>query len=307
MVVIKKSNPNKPVRVMVYGVEGVGKSTLGAKSEKPIFLSPEGGSDQLTDINGDPIDEIDGLDTWDKLIEAIKWLTTNEHGYKTAVFDSADWIESLCHAKIIGPTNKSISTIDGGYGAGYRKSQAMHKDLIDQISILRDKCGMNIVVTAHAHVKAVKDPGMMEDYDSFEIKCHEMVSSLWREWVDGLFFVRFNTFVKTSDDTTKARAMTDGTRVIYTVKQPAFQAKNRYGMPPELEFTPDFWKELVKYAKGGIREESIEQVSAEIDAMILKLDDQTKETVVKHLSESQGNVSKLVAIRNRLRQLTGEK
>lgn len=84
---------------------------------------------------------------------------------------------------------------------------------------------MAIIVTAHAQVKEIKDPEMMKDYDCYQIKCDERVSSLWREWVDAMIFVRFRTFIKPGEDTTKARAITDDTRVAYTIQKPAFQAK----------------------------------------------------------------------------------
>ena len=292
---------------MVYGVEGVGKSTLGAKSDKPIFISPEGGTDQLRDVNGESVIEMDHVTDWDSLKNAIHQLLTEEHDFKTLVIDSADWVESLAHAKIIGKSGKSIITCNGGYGAGYRQSQTMHKELIEEIATLREKKGMNIIVTAHAHVKPVKDPGSMEDYDAFEIKCHEFVSSLWREWVDGLFFVRFNTLTQTPDGTTKARAMTDGRRVLYTVKQPAFQAKNRYGMPPEFTFTENFWNELTQYTRSDRAKEAT-NVLGEIEKLTpLITDEKQKQAVKEAISKAGSDLIKLKPIHKRLVEITNKK
>lgn len=307
MIQTRKSNPNKPVRIMAYGVEGVGKSTLGAKSDRPVFISPEGGTDQLTSSDGQAIDEMPNITNWDSLRGAIKALLNEEHEFKTVVLDSADWIEGLAHNHIIGKSGKTIITVNSGYGAGYRQSQNMHQELISDLTLLREKRGMNVILTAHATVKTVKDPEAAHDYDAFEIKCHEYVSSLWREWVDGLFFIRFRTFVKSSDDTVKARALTDGTRVLYTVKQPAFQAKNRYRMPPEMDFTEQFWPEFMKYAKAGVVAESAEDIISEIqDLTSLVTDDATKDAIVETVRTANGNVARLNQIRNRVKSITNK-
>lgn len=305
MIQTRKSDPSKPVRILAYGVEGVGKSTLGAKSDKPIFISPEGGTDQLTDASGNPVHEMIGINSWDTLRNSVRQLLNEKHEFKTLVLDSADWIEGLCHAYIIGNSGKSIITCNGGYGAGYRQSQSLHKELIDDLSALREKRGMNIVITAHAHVKPVKDPGIIQDYDQFEIKCHEFVSSLWREWVDGLFFIRFRTFVAPGEDTTRARALSDGTRVLYTVKQPAFQAKNRYGMPAEMDFTPTFWNELLKYSSRG---ETVESIHVDIQALLETVTNpEMKAKATAAYTEAGSDLEKLSVIKKRLIEIKGEK
>lgn len=290
---------------MVYGPEGVGKSTLGAKSESPIFISPEGGTDQLTDVNGAPVKSIADISTWEDVLNALNSLLTEKHEFKTLVLDSADWLEKLAHQFIIGSSSKDIIRANGGYGAGYRQSENMHKSLIEILSQIREKRNMNIVVIAHTHVRPVKDPDMMEDYDSFEIKCHEFVSSLYREWVDGLFFVRFNTFVKT-DDSGKTKALTDGERTLYTVKKPAFQAKNRYGMPESLPFTLDTWKEISNYAKRGVVSETSETVFAEIQELIKTAPEDVRGKATENAEKNKNNKKQLIAIRSRLKTLQGE-
>lgn len=307
MIQTRKSNPNKPIRIMVYGVEGVGKSTLGARADRPVFLTPEGGTDRLVSATGSPIDEMPTT-SWDQLRANVKALTNEQHDFKTVIIDSADWVEKLCHAKIIGTSGRSIITCNGGYGTGYRESERLHRELIEELSALREKRNVNIIVTAHAHVKAVKDPEMTEDYDAFEIKCHEMVSSLWREWVDGLFFVRFRTFVKAGEEGKKAKALGDDSRVLYTVKRPAFQAKNRFGLAPEYNFTTDFWSELMKLTAKGTVPETVEQVKADIGELLKKIpanDAATLKAASESIEKSGNEIGKLNAIRNRLRDITG--
>jgi len=293
---------------MIYGPEGVGKSTFGAKSEKPVFISPEGGTDQLTDAEGNPVEELTGVRDWDSMRNKIKELIRDKHEFKTLVIDSADWIENLCHKKIVGQSGKSIITVNGGYGAGFRASQNLHAELLEDLSILRETKGMNIIVTAHAHVKGVKDPEMIDDYDAFEIKCHEYVSALWREWVDGLFFVRFKTFIhQGEDETARARALSDGSRVVYTVKRPAFQAKNRYGMPAELEFKENFWNVFLNYKINGPITESCSELIEKLKPLVDQVTDATKkEAIEASIKTHEKNVTVLKQIQSRVDAILAE-
>lgn len=302
---IVEANPNEPFKVLIYGPEGVGKSTFGAMAEKAVFLAPEGGYNRLKDRNGKPVKAIKNVKTFDDIRSAIKSLLTDKHDFKTLVLDSADWVEKAAHAKI--GSGKDIIRAAGGYGAGYRESERLHRELIDDLECLRMQRGMNIIVTAHAHIRAAKDPEF-EAYDAFEIKCHEFVSSLWREWVEALLFVRFRTYIKDGDDMKKSMAFGDDTRVCYTTKRPAFQAKNRYGMPHEMDFDTKFFSEFEKYASGGVQAETPEQVKSEISDLYLLLnDDKTKSAVQEFMEKAGDDVTKLNSIRKRLKDITQKK
>lgn len=293
---VQRSGPVKPVRVMIYGIEGVGKSTFGANAPKPIFITPEGGVDEIANAVCLP-----NISSFDDVSVAVKELIAEKHSYETLVLDSAGWIEKLCHAKIIGTSGRSIITANGGYGAGYRESERLHCELIEQLSILREKRNMNIVVTAHYQVKIVKDPEAAQDYDAFEIKCHEMVSSLWREWVDCLLFARFKTYIKKNDEKDRGQAFSTGERVMYTEKRPAFQAKNRYSLPFELEVS---WDQFMKARLGGKEETTVETVAKQVSELFAKVSDtEMRKKVMTAIESAQGNAPELIKIRDRLRQV----
>ena len=304
MIKTRKSNPNKPYRLLVYGVEGVGKSTFAANAEKPIFISAEGGTDRIKKKGG--VDEMENIKSWDDVLRAVDELTNDTHGFKTVVLDSADWLEGLAHEKILAGQSKTITTVDGGYGSGYRKTQNMFQELVKKLSHLRDKKHMNVIFVAHAHVRPVKDPTLPE-HDQFEIKLHEMPSSIIREWVDGVFFVRFKMFVQAES----GRAFSDGTRALYTVRDAGYQAKNRFDMPPEFEFTTDIWKELMPYIKSGPvaqDEKPAEDTLSEINRLISELkDEKLKKTVQETTTKAGDDKTKLAKILERLQTLTKNK
>lgn len=292
---IEKSKGVKPARVLIYGIEGVGKSTFGDRAPSPVFISPEGGTEQL-----DSAVPLPNIKTWGDVIEGVQELITGKHDFKTLVLDSADWIEKLCHAAIIKNTGKTIITVNGGYGAGYRGAEQMHRELIAALEELREKRRMNVIVTAHYQVKTVKDPEAVHDYDAFQIKCHEFVSSLWREWCDALLFARFRTLVRKNDDD-KVQAFGEGERVMYTQARPAFQAKNRYNLPFEM---PVSWKDFyagILNSKGGVAD------AVRGDIALLMNDNSVDAAIVPKVQQAiidaGQDVAALTDIYNRLKQL----
>lgn len=303
---IEVAGARKPLRALIYGIEGVGKTSLLAKAPNPIFITPEGGTDQIRGAK-----KFKNVKTWEDVIACVDELLVAKHDYKTLAIDTADWLEKICHALIIQHSKgKSIITANGGYGAGYSEAERMHRELIAKLDRLRDECGMNILVSAHYQVKIVKDPEAVQDYDQFEIKCHEKVSSLWREWAECLFFARFNTFIKVEDDKDRGRAVTDGRRTVYTVKTPAFQAKNRYGLPAEMEFSENFWNVLSghidRFYLGGGTEQAatLEAVRSEVKELLAKVQDPgLAKTAADHAEKVWTDVAQLTRARDRLKQV----
>lgn len=292
---IKKEKTEKPVRVLIYGIEGVGKSKFGADAPNSCVIGAEGGTDHL-----DNTFEIPNIKTFSDVLEAVKELTTGEHNFKSLMLDSADWIERMAHAEICGEGGNIITALKG-YGAGYRRSETMHKELIDLLSELRAKRGMHIIVTAHYHVKTVKDPEATQDYDAFEIKCHEYVSALWREWVDAVLFARFETFVKKNEDSKKGLAFGTGNRIMYAEKRPAFYAKNRYGLPFEMDVS---WNSFYAARLAG-KGETVEQIMGDVNELHAKISDEaTKKAVADAVTQAGTDKTRLYEILNRLRVIT---
>lgn len=286
----------KPIRCLIYGVPGVGKSTFGASAPKPLFITPEGGVDEIPGAV-----QVPGLVTFKDIQDTVKELITTKHDYQTLVLDSADWIEKLVHAQIVGSSGKTIITCNGGYGTGYRDSEQIHAAFLKDLAKLRDEKKMHIIITAHHQVKPVKDPEALHEYDSFDIKCHDFVSALWREWCDCVLFARFKTYTKVNDDE-RTIAIGEGERVMYTQERPAYKAKNRYNLPLEL---PVSWAEFYKARMAGGDEESAQSLVDQISGLIPKLAPDIQEKVAKSVIESGKDTERLKAILNRIKDITG--
>lgn len=294
---IKTEKEKRPVRVLCYGVEGVGKSTFAAKAPSPIFICPEGGVDEIQGAV-----EMPQIGSWKDIRESVKELITGKHEFQTLVLDSIDWIEKLAHAEIIGDSKKDIIRANGGYGAGFRQSEQMHRELIEDLATLREKRKMHVVAIGHYQIKTVKDPESVVEYDGYSIKLHDQVSGLWREWVDAVLFARFKAHVKPGGDDGKTVALGTGERVVYTEQRPAFQAKNRFGLPFEMPFTPNFWNEFT--AAAG-RVGSIDVIRQEMEEMFKKVKDETTKAAIRESVTKVGNdVAQLLRIRDKMRTIT---
>lgn len=286
-----KGKVKKPPLILLYGPDGVGKSSFGAQAPKSIFLCAENGTDNL-DVNRLP-----ALKMWSEVFLAISELTNDKHDYQTLVIDSLDWIEPLLHRKICEAHGvKSIELAAGGYGKGYVEAQGEWLQFKDALITLREKRGMNIILLAHADIAVFNDPNIQATYDRYQIKLHKKASALMREFVDNVLFANYVTHPK--KEGAKHRVYGDDARAIYTQRRPGFDAKNRFGLPFSfpLSYT-DFETALANSTPNNP-----EKIKEAIDGMIKEIGDEELKKLVLDTVEKAGNDSVMLsAIENRLR------
>ena len=103
---------NRPQKGVIYGCEGVGKSTFASKFPKPIFADLEGGTAHLDVQRAD-------ISSWEELLSTIDELSKGGHSFKTFIMDTADWAERMCSA-FLCKKYKKTGIEDFGYGKGYQ-------------------------------------------------------------------------------------------------------------------------------------------------------------------------------------------
>ncbi|MFP5223140.1 MAG: ATP-binding protein [Acidobacteriota bacterium] len=233
----------KPQRTLIYGVQGLGKTSLGCTFEAPILLRTEDGA-MAIDVPTFP----DIFKTYDQLCAAFAALHEQPHEYKTLVIDSLDWMEPLVWdhtcALIRQDTGKDITSIEQvGYGKGYVEADGPWRNIMGWLDALRLGRGMGIVLIAHAEVKRHEPPDG-DPYDRFQIKLHKRAWALWQEWTDMVLFANYRRQMKKTKDggakgEDKFRAIGSGERVLYTDERPAYMAKNRWSLPHEIYIGQD--------------------------------------------------------------------
>lgn len=216
----------RPLRVLLYGTEGIGKSTFAASAPAPIFLGAEDGSDHLN------VARFPQPETWGDIMDAVRTLATEEHSYRTLVIDTVDWAEPLCWRQVCAETRaKSIEALP--YGKGYTAALEHWRALIVALGMLRDRKKMNVILLGHTHVKNFKNPEG-PDFERYQLALHEKASGALRQWADELIFARAEVFV--AKDGQRAKGVS-GERIAHTAGCAAFDAKSRHGLPERLPFS----------------------------------------------------------------------
>jgi len=212
-------------KVVIYGPEGIGKSTLASKFPRAVFIDCEGSTKAL-DVARYPAPL-----TWEEITAYINDAVVN-HTCDTLVIDTADWCETFCAKYTCEKLNiKNIE--DMGYGKGYTYLTQNFAELLKQCDVLIAN-GINVVFTAHAIMRKIEQPDEMGAYDHYEMKLSKRTAPLLKEWADMVLFCNYKTNIIT-DSKTNSKKATGGTRVMYTTHHPCWDAKNRYGLPEMMD------------------------------------------------------------------------
>ena len=215
----------RPQKVVIYGAEGIGKSTLAAQFPNPLFIDTEGGTAQLD------VRRIEKPGSFDELIGIVNEVAADPDICKTLILDTADWAEQMCIVGICAKYKKA-GIEDFGYGKGYTYLSEEYSRLLNAFDDVI-AAGIHVVITAHAKMRKFEQPDEMGAYDRWEMKLSKQVAPLLKEWCDLLLFCNYKTFVVTAQNDSKK--VQGGKRVMYTSHHPCWDAKNRHGLPEEIE------------------------------------------------------------------------
>ena len=216
-----------PVKVVLYGPEGIGKSTFASQFPDPVFIDAEGGTKRLD------VRRLPRPTSWAMLLDEVKEVRQGGVPCTTLVLDTADWAEALCIRSIC--TKAKVDGLEGfGYGKGYVYAKEEFGRLLDQLEEVV-ATGRNVVVLAHATIAKFEQPDAVGNYDRWQMKTTKQVAPLLREWCDMLLFANYKTVVEKAGSGPNAKnKASGGRRVMYTTHHPCWDAKNRFGLADEL-------------------------------------------------------------------------
>ncbi len=229
---IIKGKQARPQRLVVYGPEGIGKSTLAANCPNPLFMDLENGTSTMD------VARLPKPHSWSMMSATLKELKDSPPAeYSTLVIDTADWAERLCLRHVCDEGGKT-SIEDFGYGKGFVKAEETWGRFLDFLTDFSEVTGWNVVLLAHAHLKKFERPDESGAYDRYELKLSKKLSPLTKEWADAVLFVNYKILV-VEDESTHSKKAQGGKRVIYTTHHVCWDAKNRNGLPGEIDFLQD--------------------------------------------------------------------
>lgn len=224
---VSRGKMQLPYRTVVYGPEGIGKTTFAAQFPDPVFSDTEGGTARMDVPRFDP-----SPDSWAMLMQQAEFVRDNPSLCRTYIIDTADWAEKLCQKSVCDRAHKA-GIEDFGYGKGYVYAAEEFGKLLNVLNEILAK-GVNVVLTAHAAMRKFEQPDEMGAYDRWELKMHKLVATMIKEWADMVLFANYKTYtVKSESGKAKVQG---GKRVMYAAHMPCWDAKNRDGLPNEMPF-----------------------------------------------------------------------
>lgn len=240
--IVNSSAESKADYIMLYGIEGIGKSTWSKKAEKPLYLDTEG---RLRYV-GVPSVRCEDYKT---AVDFLRDFPVNE--YKTAVIDTADALDGIIQAKIC--KNFGWESIESpGYGKGYVALSEAWREFLTLCDGLRDR-GIEIHFIAHAMTKLFSNPAG-PDYTRYQPKMHDKVSSLIKEKCDFILFAAHEEDVEVRKGAgkeglhAKGKGTGTGERIVHTFHTPAWDAKRSVKLPDAL---PLDYAEFAKAREAG--------------------------------------------------------
>ena len=189
-------------KVVIYGPEGIGKSTFAAHFPNPLFIDTEGSTKSMD------VARLKKPSSFSMLIEEIKYVKSTPGICKTLVIDTIDWAEQLCIEDVCASHNKK-GIEDFGYGNGYvyvKEAVGKLLNLLEEV-IEQD---INVVLTAHAQMRKFEQPDELGAYDRYELKLGKKTSSqtspLVKEWADAVLFANYKTWQMIKERNLRHRA-----------------------------------------------------------------------------------------------------
>lgn len=250
---ISKGKVESCLKVVLYGPEGIGKSTFASHFPHPLYIDTEGSTKQLD------VERMPTPTSWTMLREEVNYVKANKGICGTLVIDTADWAEAQCIQYICAQAK--VNGIEGfGYGKGYTYLAEEFGKMLNDLSDIVDG-GTNVLLLAHAYIRKFEQPDELGAYDRWELKLGKKTAPMVKEWSDMLLFANYKTMVVNVDDHGAVKGKNKaqgGRRVMYTSHNPSWDAKNRFGLADEVAFE---YESISKFIHTGSAPEKKEEDS----------------------------------------------
>lgn len=298
---IRKGKRNEPDRILLVGVEGVGKSSFAAGAPDNFFLDSDHGLSNL-DVQST---EVKRETTWPEYLELLRWFETADHAYKTLTIDTFDSVEPIIHAEVCKRNGwANMEALD--YAKCYVPAVEETRRLLGILERIQNTRGTEIIILAHAQIKTFQNPSGA-DYSRYELKAEKRASALLKEWSKTVLFATFDEMVlkgkKEAALGDKGKVVITGKRIAYTERRSGWDAKNRWNLPTTIAL--DYQTYAAERARG--RPAPVADLYSEAVELLKRVPEEVRSVAGPHIEANKTDASVLAQAVNRLRVLADQK
>ena len=217
------------VGCVIYGTEGVGKTTFASNAPGAVYIDTEGSTTHMDVARFDPPADLNDV------ITDIRYAAGHPEEIRTLVIDTVDSLEKLIFRAVC--KDKGIKNIeDLGYGKGYTYARQKMQEILEELDKVK-AAGIHVILICHSMIRKFELPDEMGSYDRYMLKLNEKnVAPLVKEWADMLLFVNYRTDIVTDSDGKTRKGKGGQKRIMYANHSACWDAKNRFGLPDEMPF-----------------------------------------------------------------------
>ncbi|MBU2788615.1 ATP-binding protein [Acidithiobacillus sp. VAN18-1] len=226
---LQEGGQMEPVRMILYGKNGIGKTTFGAGMPQPFILAVEDGIGPMPVMydraHHKTYDQIVGT-----LMEVGGYFQSGR--FRSLVVDSMDALQVKVFDKILSEHGKKHIG-DFSYGKGYELFKQEWESFKDLMERFRVELGANVLLIAQCDSRTIADP-INGDHNSNTMRLDKRASGVLRDWADLVGFAQLESNPIRNKDGEIVRLQETGRRILRTSPSEAFDAKNRFNLPPTL-------------------------------------------------------------------------
>ena len=240
-------------RIILLGVEKIGKSTFASGANNPVFI-PIKGEEGIDDI---AVPKFPVVREYGDLLSCFGTLYNTNHQHETVVIDSASTLEPIIWLDVCQRNGNvdSIEKVGGGYAKGYTEALSRWRQIAESLDALRSERNMASIIVGHVKVKRFDDP-CGDSYDTYQFDLNDRASNLLYRWADVILFAKNKIVVKKEEvgfgkEKHRAIDISGGNRFLYTQKNPSYPAGGRgvFGhLPAEIPLTWNHFMDAVQVA-----------------------------------------------------------
>lgn len=230
-----------PLFFLLYGPPGIGKTSFTSHFPDVQYIIDPGDRGAITLQKFKRMKQVQRevivAANWTDYIEQLNHVSRGRTPCRTVVAESLIGLERYCFVDHCHAEFKSNFGKDGFYSYGNGPKSAAKHLWPDLMGALQEcnAAGINVILTGHSSVKPFKNP-LGSDYDQYQVNVDPEIWNTTFRTLDSVLFYYYQVDVSKPDGSLKNKANpASARRLIGCEPDPAYAAKNQYGLPAIIE------------------------------------------------------------------------